>query len=136
MAELDRARNAELGETGEILGREQLRMLDARPELFRPPHVPSCLERVERVAVRAIADRVYGDGETAFRRTHDRLLELHAARDLDTAPVQQVRRLGAERPIHERLHVAEPQQVVSERPVQRQREQRVELVPRMGLPDA
>src|SRR5919206_11570 len=50
-----------------VLGREQLRVLDPLAEPARPPLVARLLERVERVAVRAVADRVHRDGEAGAR---------------------------------------------------------------------
>ena len=68
MRELHRAGDAELGEAGDVLGREQLRVLDPVAQAERRPHRARALERVERLAVRPVADRVHGDGEAGLRR--------------------------------------------------------------------
>ena len=62
MAELDGAGDAELREAGEVGGIDALRVLDPLAEAERLPDVPRRLERVERLAVRAVADRVDADG--------------------------------------------------------------------------
>src|SRR5205823_720600 len=113
-----------------------LRVLDARPQLPARPDVVRALEGVECVAVRAVADRMDRDGETTLGRTDDRFRELVAARDLDAGAVEHARGLRAERAVHERLDIPEAEQVVAERAVQWEREERVELVLRMRLPDA
>ena len=58
---------AELREARDVLRREALRVLDAMAQAERPPHVLRRLERVERVAVGLVADRVHGDGEVRLR---------------------------------------------------------------------
>ena len=79
--ELHRACDAELREAAEILRREALRVLDPVPEPARRPLVPRRLERVERLAVRAVADRVHGHGPARARARADDLGQLVAARD-------------------------------------------------------
>src|SRR4051794_17569553 len=74
--ELHRRRDAELREPPDILRRQALRVLDAMTQAERPPHVLRRLERVERVAVGAVADRVHGDGEVRAGADADQLLEL------------------------------------------------------------
>ena len=76
MAELDRAGDAELGEARQVGGVDALRMLDPLPEPERLPRVAGRLERVERLAVRAVADRVDGDGPAGGGRGADDLGEL------------------------------------------------------------
>ena len=61
MAELDGARDAELGEARDVLRVEALGVLDPLAEAERLPRVAGRLERVERLAVRAVADRVDAD---------------------------------------------------------------------------
>ena len=57
-------------------------MLDPLAQPERRPHVARLLERVERLAVRAVADRVHGDREPRLGAAQDDLGELLAARDL------------------------------------------------------
>ena len=106
--ELHGAGDAELGEADEILGREQLCVLDPVPEPERSPCVPGLLERVERLTVRAIADRVDGDRKPRRGSAPHDLGELVAARDLDPATVEHPGRPRTERSVHEHLQVAEP----------------------------
>src|SRR5919198_3596257 len=61
VAELDRAGDAERGEATDILRCEALCVLDALPQAQRRPLVPRLLERVERLAVRAVPDRMDSD---------------------------------------------------------------------------
>ena len=65
--ELHRRRDAELREARDVLRREALRVLDAMAKAERTPDVLRRLERVERVAVGTVADRVHGDGEVRLR---------------------------------------------------------------------
>jgi hypothetical protein len=53
---------------------------------------------------------VHADRPTRLRAAPDDLLQLLARRDHDAAPVRHPGRLRAERAVHERLEVAEPQQ--------------------------
>ena len=53
-------------------------MLDPLAQPERRPGVARRLERVERVAVREVADRVHGDGQPGLGRAPDDLLELLA----------------------------------------------------------
>ena len=57
-------------------------MLDPLPQAARLPDVARLLERVERLAVRAVADRVHADGPAGLGAGADDLRELLAARDL------------------------------------------------------
>jgi hypothetical protein len=68
-------------------------VLDPLPQAERLPLRLRLLERVERVAVREVADRVDRDREPGFRATPDDLRELLAARDLDAGPVEHSSRL-------------------------------------------
>ena len=61
VAELHGAGDAELGEAADVLRGEALRVLDPLPQPERLPRVARRLERVERLAVRAVADRVHAD---------------------------------------------------------------------------
>src|SRR5437763_7999076 len=112
--ELHRRRDPELREAPDIFRRQALRVLDAMAKAERPPHFLRRLERVERVAVRAVADRVHGEGEARVGTEPDQLLELLARRDAHAGAVQQERRLRAERPVHERLQRAEAQERAAE----------------------
>ena len=114
VAELHRARDAELGEAPEVGGVDALRVLDPLAEAERRPELAGRLERVERLAVRTVADRVDRDGPAGGGRRADDLGELLAARDAHAAPVEHPGRLRAERAVHERLQVAEAQVVVAE----------------------
>ena len=105
--ELHGAGDAELGEAGEILGGEQLRVLDPLPQPLRLPEVPRLLECVQRLAVGAVADRVHRDREARRGAAPHDLGQLLAARDLHAAAVEHPRRLRAERAVHEHLQVAE-----------------------------
>ena len=78
------------------------------------PGVACRLERVERLAVGPVADRVHRHGPARCGAGADDLGQLLAARDHDARPVEQPRRLRPERAVHERLQVAEPQEVVAE----------------------
>ena len=72
VGELHRAGDADLGEAVEVLRREQLGVLDSLSQPERPPDVLGLLERVECLAVRAVADRVHGDREPRRRAaSHD-----------------------------------------------------------------
>ena len=62
MAELHRAGDTELREAVQVGGIDALRVLDPLPKAERLPDVTGRLERVERLAVRAVADRVHADG--------------------------------------------------------------------------
>ena len=53
---------------GDVLGREQLGVLDALAQAERLPDVARRLEGVERLAVGEVADRVDGDREACARR--------------------------------------------------------------------
>ena len=134
MAELDRGSDTELCEPRDVLLREQLRVLDARAQAA--PLLPRLLERVERVAIREVADRVHRDGESGACARADDLHELVAARDLHSRAVEQPGGLRAERPVHERLQVADADQVVAEAAVQAQSRGVLHLVGRDRLPDA
>ena len=114
MAELDRARDAELGKTTDVLRREALRVLDSLAQPQWRPHVVGRLERIQRRTVRRVADRVDGDGPAGRCARADDLRELLLARDDDAGAVEHPRGLGAERPVHERLQIADPEEVVAD----------------------
>ena len=76
VAELHRGGDPELGEARDVLGRQQLRVLDPLAQAERLPGVARRLEGVERLAVGQVADRVDGDREAGARRVADVLLEL------------------------------------------------------------
>ena len=86
--ELHRARDPELREARDVLGREALGVLDPMPQPLRLPRLAGRLERVERIPVRPVADRVHADGPAALGAAADDLLELLAARDLDARAVE------------------------------------------------
>ena len=136
VGELHGRGDADRLEARDVLPGEELRVLDARAQAAGAPLVRGRLEAVERVAVRLVADRVDGDGEPGPRGAAHDLGELVAARDLDAGAVQQARGARAERPVHEDLDVAEPQQVVAEPAAQAERLDRVELLVRERLPYA
>ena len=114
MAELDRRGDAELGKARDVRGIQALRVLDplAQPEWL--PELPRHLERIERLAVGPVTDRVDGDRPAGGRSRADQLGELLAARDAHAAPVEHPRGLRPEGAVHERLEVAEPQVVVAD----------------------
>ncbi len=103
---------------------------------LRLPGVARRLERVERVPVRLVADRVDADRPAALGAAPDDLLELLAAGDLDAGAVGQQRGLRAERAVHEALQVADPQVLVAEAGAERERARGVELLVRDRAPDA
>ena len=76
-------------------------------------------------------------GQPAAAPRADDLRELLAARDLHAGAVEHPRRLRAERPVHEHLQVAEPQERAAEaRSAARSRAASPTLVVRERLPDA
>ena len=76
-------------------------------------------------------------GSPAAAPRADDLRELVAARDLHARAVEHPRRLRAERPVHERLQVADAEEVVAEAASGcRARRASVELLVRERLPDA
>ena len=114
MAELHRAGDAELRESAHVLRREALRVLDPVAQSERFPRVAGLLEGVERLTVRPVADRVHTDRPAEAGAFEDDLGELLAARDHDPRAVEHPRGLRAERPVHERLQVADTQEVVAD----------------------
>ena len=60
-------------------------MLDPLPQPARLPGIARLLERVERLAVCPVADRVHSDGEACLRAAAHDLGQLLAARDLHAA---------------------------------------------------
>ena len=121
VAELDGAGDAERREAADVLRCEALRVLDAVAQAERRPHVARRLEGVERLAVRPVADRVHADGPAQPRARADDVGELVAARDHDARAVEHPRGLRAERPVHERLQVADPEEVVADPGAEAQR---------------
>ena len=111
-------------------------MLDALAQAARMPCVARLLERVERLAVRAVADRVHGDGPACLGAGADDLRELLAARDLHAAAVEHPRGLRAERPVHEHLQVADAQHLRADPAAQRERASDGERLVRNRLPHA
>ena len=67
VAELDGRGDPERGEAREIVLGEALGVLDPLAQPVRPPELLRPLERVERLAVRAVADRVHGDRPAGLR---------------------------------------------------------------------
>src|SRR5437763_8013338 len=114
MAELHGGGDAELGEPGHVLRCEQLCMLDPRSESERLPDAAHLLERIERLSVREVADGVNGDREPRGGAPANELRELLLARDLDARAVEEARGLRTERPVHERLQVADADEIVAE----------------------
>ena len=82
MAELDRGGHSELGEPADVLRGEELGVLDALPEAEWRPRLARLLERVERLAVGQIADRVHRHRPARRRSPSHDLCELVPARDL------------------------------------------------------
>src|SRR5262249_55012303 len=115
------AGDTELGEPSDVLRGEALSMLDALAEAPRRPNVAGCRERVECLPVRTVADRVHPHRPAAPRSLADHMRELVAARDRHTGAAEQPGRLRAERPVHERLQVADPQVVVADARVEAER---------------
>src|SRR6266508_4901144 len=134
--ELHRRRDSEPREPRQVLRRKTLRVLDARAQSLRRPLDARRLKRVERVSVRAVADRVHGDRPADARGAADDLLELLPARDLDARTVQHACGLGAEGPVHECLQVAGTQPVVTEPGAKVDCLERVETLVRQRLPHA
>ena len=135
MAELDRCGDPELGEARQVFGREQLRVLDAVAQAERLPRGARLLEGVECLPVREIADRVDGDRQPRRGAAADDLRELFLARDLHAAAVEHARCLRAERPVHERLQVADAHEVVAEAAREVQGLEVAHLFGRDRLPD-
>ena len=131
VGELHRRRHPELGEARHVLRAQALRVLDAVAQPERLPRVARLLERVERVPVRAVADRVHGDRPAGVRGAADDVRELLARRDLDARAVEHQRRLRAERAVHEHLQVAEAQAVARRGP-ERSRARRARSSSRAG----
>src|SRR5207244_8556376 len=100
-----------------------------------PPVFLRRLERVDRVAVGAVADRVNAHGQASLGAAADDPLELLAARALDAAPVEQPRGPRPERPIHERLQVADPDERAAEAAPDPDGRDLLDLVVRQRLPD-
>ena len=128
MRELHRGRDSERGEAADVLRCEELRVLDPRAQPERLPELARRLECVERLAIRAVADRVHGDGEAGVRRgAHDRR-ELVTARDPHARAVEHPRCLRAERPVHEHLQVADSEQAAAEPGADAERAQLVDVL--------
>ena len=135
MRELHRGGDSEGGEAADVLGGEELRVLDPRAQPERLPELARRLERVERLAVGAVADRVHCDGEAGIRcGAHDRG-ELVTARDPHPRAVEHPRCLRAERPIHEHLQVADSKQAAAEPGADAERAQLVHVLRGERLPD-
>ena len=125
-----------VGEAADVLRREQLGVLDALAEAERLPDRAGLLEGIERIAVRAISDRVHRDREPAGGAAAHDLRELLAARDLHAASVEEQRGLRAERPVHEDLEVTEREQVVAEARAQAELVRMLDAIGRDRLPHA
>ena len=111
-------------------------MLDPLTQAERLPDLARRLERVERLPVGLVADRVDADREARLGATHDDLPQLVTARDHDAGAVEHPRRLRAERPVHERLQVADAQPGRAEAAADPELAQRVDALVRLRLPDA
>jgi hypothetical protein len=136
MAELNGGGDPELGEPRDVVLSQELSVLDARAKAARPPLLLRRLERVQGVTVREVADRMHGDGEARARGAADDVLEQVAARDLDSRSVDQSRRARSERPVHERLDVADADEVVAQARMDAQLGERVDALVRERLPHA
>ena len=136
VAELDRASDAELGEARGVLEVQALGVLDPLAQAARPPLRTGCLEGVEGLPVRTIADRVDGDRPAgASRPAHD-VRELLSARDPNAGAVEEPGGAGTEGAVHERLQVSDPEPVVADPGAQAERLELVEPLVGQRLPDA
>ena len=79
---------------------------------------------------------MHRDGPAGCCGPLDDVRELGAARDLDAGAVEHPRRLRAERPVHEGLEVADPQERVAEPGRQARVAESVEMLVRQRLPHA
>ena len=111
-------------------------MLDPLAQAARLPRLPRALEGVERRLVRRVADRVHADRPARLGAVAHDLLELLARRDHDAAAVGHPGGLRAERPVHERLQVAEPEEGRAGAAAQPDLAQVAEPLGRCRLPDA
>ena len=136
MRELDGGGDAELRKACDVLGREALRVLDPLAEATRAPGVLRALEGVEGCGVGGVADRVHADRPTRRGTLAHDLLELLARRDHDAAALRHPRRLRPERPVHERLEVAEPEERRAGAAAEPDLPKLGETVGRRRLPDA
>ena len=136
MAELDGAGDPERREAAHVLGREALRVLDPLAKSERRPLVARRLEGVERLAIRAVADRMDSDRPPDPRPRADDLGELLAARDHHARAVEHPGGLGAERPVHERLQVADAEEVAPDARVHPEGLELGDALVGDGLPDA
>src|SRR4051794_9969189 len=136
MRELDGGGDPELGEARDVLGREALRVLDPLTQAPRLPRLPRAIERVEGGPIRGIADRVHADGPTRLRRLAHDLLEFLTGRDHNAAAVVHPGRLRAERPVHERLQVAEAEEGGAGAAAEPDSAEMAQLVRGRRLPDA
>ena len=134
--ELHRRGHSERREPADVFRREQLRVLDPRAQPERLPRRAGRLERVERVAVRSVTDRVHGDGKTRGSAGADDLCQLVAARDLHARAVEQQRGLRAERTVHEDLQVADAQERAPEARPDAERRELGHVLRGQRLPDA
>jgi len=82
---------------------------DPLPQPARLPDALRAPERVERLAVGAVADRVHAHRPPRLGGRANDLRQLVAARDRHAAAVEHPRRLRPERAVHERLEVAHSQ---------------------------
>ena len=136
MGELHRAGDPELGEARDVGGIEALRVLDPLAEPERLPGVLRRLERVEGVAVRAVADCVHGHGPAGVRPRAGSTSSSSSRLVISTPEPSSISAVcEPERAVHERLHVAEAEEVVAEARAQRERGELREPVGRERLPD-
>ena len=111
-------------------------MLDPLAEPERRPFVPCRLECVERLAVRAVPDRVHADRPPGPRSAADDVGELLAARDPDAGAVEHPRGLRSERAVHEDLEVPDPEAIVTDARPEPERLELGEPLVRDRLPHA
>ena len=128
MAELHRDGDAEGREARDVRRRQALGVLDARPQTGGLPFAACLLERVERLAVGEVADRVYGDRQSRPDAPPDHVRKVLPARDLHARAVEHTCRPRAERAVHERLQVADADEVVTEAAADVERSQLVHLL--------
>ena len=136
MAELHGGCDSELGEPGDVLRCEALRMLDPVAQAERLPLVACLLEGVECVPVRPVADRVHRNRPAGAGRTADDVRQLLPLVISTPVPsrISAVRR--PQRAVHEGLEIAETQPVVAEAGGEPEVGELVQAVVRDRLPDA
>ena len=137
MRELHRRRHAERREARQILRREQLRVLDPLAQAERAPRVAR-RARTRRAPRGSRGRRSRAPRPGTPPRPPRRTIAASSSPLVicTPEPSSSQRGLRAERPVHEHLQVAEPQQPAAEPRAQPERAQLGELLVRHRLPDA